>query len=143
MKFIPLLIALLFASTSAFSQSPSYGVDNFDFRNGVRVQEPPTVQSGSAKHRHSKSVSSKSVQPLSADSISVAQTTLASSLVKPTAAFIDAAPSLISTNLASLRGYSTGSAQIDNYLVHAGTSNGVDPLLLYSVMHQESSFKSH
>ena len=27
--------------------------------------------------------------------------------------------------------------------IDSGTRNGVDPLLLYSVMHQESSFKSH
>src|SRR5207245_2724690 len=40
-------------------------------------------------------------------------------------------------------GYTTGSAQVDGYLIQSGTSNGVDPLLLYSVMHQESSFKSH
>ncbi len=32
---------------------------------------------------------------------------------------------------------------MDSYLIDAGTKNGVDPLLLYSVMHQESSFKSH
>ncbi|PYS23346.1 MAG: hypothetical protein DMF72_09830 [Acidobacteria bacterium] len=45
-------------------------------------------------------------------------------------------------SLSSLRGYTTGSAQVDGYLIQSGTSNGVDPLLLYSVMHQESSFKS-
>ena len=43
----------------------------------------------------------------------------------------------------SLRGYTTGSGQVDQYLVDSGTKNGVDPLLLYSIMHQESSFKSH
>jgi soluble lytic murein transglycosylase-like protein len=42
-----------------------------------------------------------------------------------------------------LRGYTTGNAQIDGYMIDAGTRNGIDPLLLYSIMHQESSFKSH
>jgi len=28
-------------------------------------------------------------------------------------------------------------------MIDAGTRNGIDPLLLYSIMHQESSFKSH
>jgi soluble lytic murein transglycosylase-like protein len=46
-------------------------------------------------------------------------------------------------DLSSLRGYTTGSSQVDGYLIDSGTRNGVDPLLLYSVMHQESSFKSH
>jgi soluble lytic murein transglycosylase-like protein len=34
-------------------------------------------------------------------------------------------------------------AQVDTYLIDSGTRNGIDPLLLYSIMHQESSFKSH
>jgi len=49
-------------------------------------------------------------------------------------------PALDTTS--ALRGYTTGSAQIDNYLIDSGTRNGIDPLLLYSIMHQESSFKS-
>jgi soluble lytic murein transglycosylase-like protein len=48
------------------------------------------------------------------------------------------------TNAGSaLRGFTTGNAQVDGYLVDSGTRNGIDPLLLYSIMHQESSFKSH
>ena len=43
----------------------------------------------------------------------------------------------------ALRGFTTGSAQTDSYLIDAGIRNGIDPLLLYSIMHQESSFKSH
>jgi soluble lytic murein transglycosylase-like protein len=42
-----------------------------------------------------------------------------------------------------LRGFTTGNAQVDGYLIESGTRNGIDPLLLYSIMHQESSFKSH
>src|SRR5436189_4144617 len=45
-------------------------------------------------------------------------------------------------NTSALRSYTTESTEIDGYLIISGTSNGVDPLLLYSVMHQESSFKS-
>jgi soluble lytic murein transglycosylase-like protein len=41
----------------------------------------------------------------------------------------------------SLGGFTTGSADVDNYIVDSGKRNSVDPLLLYSIMHQESSFK--
>lgn len=41
----------------------------------------------------------------------------------------------------SLGGFTTGNADIDNFIVESGKRNSVDPLLLYSIMHQESSFK--
>ena len=42
----------------------------------------------------------------------------------------------------SLGGFTTGSSDIDNFIVESGKRNAVDPLLLYSIMHQESSFKT-
>src|SRR5690348_5841825 len=42
----------------------------------------------------------------------------------------------------SLAGFTTGSSDIDNFIVESGKRNSVDPLLLYSIMHQESSFKT-
>jgi soluble lytic murein transglycosylase-like protein len=41
-----------------------------------------------------------------------------------------------------LKGQTTGSMKIDEILVEAGTEHGVEPLLLYSVMHQESAFNA-
>jgi soluble lytic murein transglycosylase-like protein len=41
----------------------------------------------------------------------------------------------------SLSGFTTGNSDVDNYIVESGRRNSVDPLLLYSIMHQESSFK--
>lgn len=41
----------------------------------------------------------------------------------------------------SLGGFTTGNSEIDNFIVESGKRNSVDPLLLYSIMHQESSFK--
>ena len=42
----------------------------------------------------------------------------------------------------SLGGFTTGNSAVDNYIVESGKRNAVDPLLLYSIMHQESSFKA-
>lgn len=41
-----------------------------------------------------------------------------------------------------LNGQTTGNAKIDEIIVAAATRHGVEPLLLYSVMHQESAFNS-
>jgi soluble lytic murein transglycosylase-like protein len=41
----------------------------------------------------------------------------------------------------SLGGFTTGNTDVDNFIVESGKRNSVDPLLLYSIMHQESSFK--
>jgi soluble lytic murein transglycosylase-like protein len=41
-----------------------------------------------------------------------------------------------------LNGQSTGNAKIDEIIVAAATRHGIEPLLLYSVMHQESAFNS-
>jgi hypothetical protein len=48
--------------------------------------------------------------------------------------------SYIPTN-PSLGGFTTGNTDVDNFIVESGKRNSVDPLLLYSIMHQESSFK--
>ena len=42
----------------------------------------------------------------------------------------------------SLGGFTTGNSEVDNFIVESGKRNSVDPLLLYSIMHQESSFKA-
>jgi soluble lytic murein transglycosylase-like protein len=41
----------------------------------------------------------------------------------------------------SLGGFTTGNTDVDTFIVESGKRNSVDPLLLYSIMDQESSFK--
>jgi Transglycosylase SLT domain len=42
----------------------------------------------------------------------------------------------------SLSGFTTGNSDVDNFIIESGKRNSVDPLLLYSIMHQESTFKA-
>lgn len=41
----------------------------------------------------------------------------------------------------SMGGFTTGDSVIDSYIVDSSNRYGIDPLLIYSQMHQESSFK--
>jgi Transglycosylase SLT domain len=136
MKKTPFLIAtLLLTACSAFAQQTGYSIDNFDFRNGVKTVEPvaPKPASSPGKRRsHSRN----------SMAVNEAASAASSPLVLPTVMTSGLSVSAPVENVGVLRGYTTGSAEIDGYLIKSGTSNGVDPLLLYSVMHQESSFKS-
>jgi soluble lytic murein transglycosylase-like protein len=136
MRIYPLPLLLVLFGTTALAQNQSYSIDNFDFRNGVSVEvsAPKTHIALQDPRRPKVRSSAKQTSALS---------TQPSSLVKPTVLFTDQPVNSVAADVSSLRGYTTGSAQVDSYLIDSGTRNGVDPLLLYSVMHQESSFKSH
>ena len=142
MRTFLLSLFLLLSGTSALAQSRGYSLDNFDLRNGVRVELPaPNLPASLKDPRRPKGRPSAKLEKRNSESSTsaVAETR---SLVQPTVLFTDQSVS-ISANMSSLRGFTSGSSQVDSYLVDSGTKNGVDPLLLYSVMHQESSFKSH
>jgi len=49
-------------------------------------------------------------------------------------------PTLLGSS-ANLKGFTTGDMLIDSYIVDSSRRYGIDPLLIYSQMHQESSFK--
>ncbi|HXD32924.1 MAG TPA: lytic transglycosylase domain-containing protein [Pyrinomonadaceae bacterium] len=122
----PLIIAFVFmlaAAVSAFAQTGNaYQFDNFDFANGVRVQQP--AQPVSTKTRRGRLTTANwTPNPNGLDS---------TSLVIPTSMTLSK----------SLDGYTTGNSEIDGYIVDSGTRHGVDPLLLYAIMHQESTFKA-
>jgi len=147
-KFPRAALALLFivapAVTSSVAQSAAYSFDNFDTRNGVRVYcEPIKARVSNPRSRRASrnDPANKALENRGAQTVGAVDEPGAT--IKPTALLYE--PVVVSTLDATspLRGYTTGSAQIDNYLLDSGARNGIDPLLLYSIMHQESSFKSH
>jgi soluble lytic murein transglycosylase-like protein len=143
-RFPRLALLIFFSCVPVLAQSSSYSFDNFDTANGVRIRvEPAMARKASTRRGAPKTKASvMSVDANSADHAVSAQAESVS-LVVPAVAIRDSmATTSVSPNSA-LRGYTTGNAQVDDYLINSGTNNGVDPLLLYSIMHQESSFKSH
>ena len=140
-RILPIALLLLIASFPVLGQSAGYSIDNFDIRNGVRIHEEQP-QPRSLAPRPGRTRKSASSKTMSANN-EVPLVTTNSSLARPAVMITGSlANSTTAVNLTPLRGYTTGSAQVDGYLIESGANNGVDPLLLYSVMHQESSFKS-
>src|SRR5918912_4180116 len=123
MKKFP--FACLFALLSiipALAQT-SYRYDNFDVRNGVRINEVETT----ATLPPSNNVRATSKRGLTINN------------TRPTQMLYTAPRASILS--ASLNGFTTGDPKVDGYLISSGVRNGVDPVLLYAQMHQESSFK--
>ncbi len=136
---------IILFSAPAFAQTSRYSFDNFDTAKGVQIRvDSPDRNARRQARRASKTsltvmtdVNSKASQ--SASTAVGNERSLLSSNVSVYGPFVGSASSKNST----LRGFTTGNAQVDEYLINSGANNGVDPLLLYSIMHQESSFKPH
>jgi len=114
-------VSLLFiVATGAHAQTPDarYAYNNFDFENGVQVTTPKPAPTP----RH------------------VRLTAMHIAELKRDGAQIISAPSLSMTSSQSLDGFTTGNPTVDALIVAAGARNGVDPVLLYAIMHRESSF---
>jgi soluble lytic murein transglycosylase-like protein len=115
---------LLTSAVSALAQSGTeYTIDNFDFANGVRIETPAARKPASTSRK---------------------LTRLTASRVSNRVALIDnnTLSSFNDVNASNaLSGFTTGNTAVDAFIVASGKRNAVDPLLLYSIMHQESTFK--
>lgn len=125
LKRVAFIVGLLFtAGTTGWAQdSSTYRVDNFDLAGGVRIQLPPAPVLPTQKGSRKRKLTTSRNWTYSPDKTPLTQLTSMSVG-------------------SSLEGFTTGNATIDNFIVESGKRNSVDPLLLYSVMHQESTFKA-
>lgn len=119
-KLLILLLVVAGSASSLLGQTTStYQVDNFDFANGVHVETPAPAPKPAQTSR--KLTSSQNLKYTPPDGSLIHLTNMP---INP-----------------SLGGFTTGDAAVDSFIVDSGKRNSVDPLLLYSIMHQESSFK--
>ena len=131
MKKLPSVFVLLFLSclsASAQQAGPgAYRFDNFDVPGGVRVETPapatPVVRRNKLLKLTARTVAG-----------SVAST-------QPAAPSSPNTPALQMAVGTALEGFSTGDANVDRFIVDSSRRHGVDPVLIYSIMHRESSFK--
>ena len=140
-KVIFFLALFAIAIVPALGQNSNYSFDNFDTRNGVRIyaeQASPTPKGRIRKN--SRTVGASTAIASKPNRLTTIEANPLRPLVRPTLLTYPTA-NLGTTAGNSLRGFTTGSSEIDSYIINSGSRHGVDPLLLYSIMHQESSFK--
>lgn len=120
-KFLLTLPLVVVASLPVLAQgqadSAGYRIDNFDLASGVRIELPPPPPT-----RKLRKGRAAATTPITETSPSVLN-------------------SLNASTENGLGGFTTGNPVVDSYIVESGRRNSVDPLLLYSIMHQESTFK--
>ncbi len=119
-KTVLILAVIILGAASVAAQTSGYQVDNFDFANAVQIQTP--------KPEPAKSLVTKRLTT----SRNYTYSPPPGSLVHLTSQPLNP----------SLGGFTTGNSDFDRFIVESGKRNSVDPLLLYSIMHQESSFKA-
>ncbi len=121
----------LFTISNVAAQNRSRVFDNFDTAKGVVVVSTTAVVPLASKNKKTtvkKTVSqTMSVQ----DAVSLkgnnVQKTVSTKMLMATGK--------------NMSGFTTGDALIDSYIVDSSRRYNIDPLLIYSQMHQESSFK--
>jgi hypothetical protein len=128
MKKFPLLCLLALVGAAPVLAQNSYRYDNFDIRDGVRIETVETT----ASLPPSRTVRPTAKAGLSADNKKAHSTPALYTPPRGRAAMHLSA---------SLNGFTTGDATVDGFIIESGLRNGVDPVLLYAQMHQESSFK--
>lgn len=138
------LFGILILGSLAMGQNQVRTFDNFDRSQGVEVYIPPpppapvSARKGRKGARYEVVVSDKLVQK-------TAQTRRTAS-VSDGLATREGAVNFPATKLAMgtsthLKGFTTGNDLHDSYIVESSRRYSIDPLLIYSQMHQESSFK--
>jgi hypothetical protein len=143
-RFSLVLILVALASFYAAAQNGPRTFDNFDRSQGVQVYLPPPPPAP-AKTTVKRKRGSKWV--VETEDKLVKKTGQSSMVVKVTdglaqreATVSPNAAKLAMGTSSSLKGFTTGNLMHDSYIVDSARRYGIDPLLIYSQMHQESTF---
>jgi hypothetical protein len=122
------LVALCSCATLAQAQAGArYQHDNFDLASGVQITPEPTPVAAVGKGKRG----ARPLTPFEKEHVGV----------KPTLYAPKTTNALPVSAGASLDGFTTGDAKVDSYIADSSARHGVDPVLIYSIMHRESAFK--
>lgn len=127
-----ILACMCFLSIPTFAQDRPRFFDNFDTSRGVQVYRPTVAAAVTAKTTNNKKLVNKTVQ-------SKARMNVTDGFARPEPTYTR--DSLRMGTSSGMKGFTTGDMTIDSYIVDSSRRYGIDPLLIYAQMHQESSFK--
>ena len=150
-KVFSISLLVLILSVCAAAQRSRYSFDNFS-SGGITVISPskPAAKPSLKPLVSAKKLSGKSAAAKPAAAPAVKRTVQQrTSRVEDSLAMSDIYKSTASTvsvktasgSSKSMHGFTTGDSTIDSYIVTSCLRYGIDPLLIYAQMHQESSFK--
>lgn len=157
---LTILVSLL-TVIPAFSQDRPRYFDNFDTSRGVHVVKPAYVPvsskttsatpTGNTKVMNGKRYLMPTGMSSPAKTVASQKPTSRATPMSMSDGFADREISNYSVNRSSgstmmgpiggMKGFTTGSPVYDAYIVDSSRRYGIDPLLIYAQMHQESSFK--
>ncbi len=131
-KSSAIVLFVLLTAAGTFAQTRARVFDNFDTSSGVQVVSPAVKPL----------VSSRSTSAGSRDTRKVKKTTMnVSEGIGLSESSTYSGTTLSMGTSTSLKGFTTGDTVIDSYIVTSSRRYNIDPLLIYSQMHQESAFK--
>ena len=143
-RFFLSLLALSVLSAAAYSQNRTF--DNFDRSQGVPIYlapKPLAPVKSTSKRGKGRKVGVVVEDRLAKKTVTRTGLTAAVSdgLALREGAATFGSPKLSMGTSTHLKGFTTGNPLHDSFIVDSSRRYGIDPLLIYAQMHQESSFK--
>ncbi len=130
-KVLFYIAALSLLALPTIAQNRSRTFDNFDTLRGVRIVTPTITPIIETKNKKSVKKNAAVSKP-----VVIIQDNLKNAFIQPTVYM------RISMAAGKTMGaFTTGDDTVDSYITDSCVRYGIDPLLIYSQMHQESSFK--
>ncbi|MEO8573362.1 MAG: lytic transglycosylase domain-containing protein [Pyrinomonadaceae bacterium] len=144
--FLLALVSFCLAASTYGQKTGSKTFDNFDRSQGVEVYSPPTpivIKYASKKGRRNRGtkyqvvIEDKLVKKTAQTGWTVAVT---DGLAQRESLTTFGGAKLAMGSSTGLKGFTTGNPVHDSYILDSSRRYNIDPLLIYSQMHQESSF---
>ena len=133
------ILAILIFGASAHAQNRVF--DNFDRSQGVAVYRPPAPDPPPTVTRRRTKGGKYEVVVKDGLVKKTARTSAVTDGLATREGTFRPMTRLMMGSSTSLKGFTTGNAMHDSYIVESSRRYNIDPLLIYAQMHQESSFK--